>query len=260
MAPGNKTKTFTGSALSKSGSEIQNSGSETKKKKKRLRKSAHGKKLTESEPLRCYSPLVYDPEVSLRELMQKYEKQPESYKISDLREYETNVTPQGIVRMGVSNHISRFEIPMDVKQLEDMTVHEYLRSYCWVCKRRQIYYKKFFDKFDKDKDGLLSIKEMERALNDLYFDEIDSRHMEELMALTREGKEVFDTRLFFSVCALSERMFYSRFVTEDMIETYSEKQWVETADFFALSWKFEGCNINTSLKKLFSILYPDLAV
>ncbi|XP_073421746.1 uncharacterized protein [Dendrobates tinctorius] len=258
MAPGNKAKTFAASSLS-SRTEIQNSSSETKKKKKRLKKSAHGKKVNEPEPLRCYSPLVYDPEVSLRELMQKYPKQPMTYKISDLQEYENNVTTYGISRMGVSNHISRFEIPMDIRQLEDMTVHEYLRSYCRVCKRRQIYYKKFFDKFDKDKDGLLSIMEMERALNDVYFNEIDPGLMEELMALTSEGK-AFDPKIFFSVCALSERMFYSRLVTEDMNEINSEKQWVETADFTTLRWKFKGCSINKSLKRLFSVLYPDLGI
>ncbi|KAM3936046.1 uncharacterized protein RB166_003139 [Leptodactylus fuscus] len=260
MAPGNKAKTFTGSSMSKSRSGTQNSGSETKKKKKRLKKSAHGKKVREPEPVRCYSPLVYDPEVRLQELMQKHAKHPEFYKISDLQEYETNVTPQGIVRMGVSNHISRFEIPMDVKELEDMNVHEYLRSFCMVCKRRQIHYKKFFDKFDKDRDGLLSSMEMERALKEVYFNEIDPRPMEELIALTSEGKEAFDTKLFFSVCALSERMFYSRLVTEDTSEIYSETQWVETADFSALRWKFEGCNIKKSLKRLFSILYPDMGL
>ncbi|XP_066454707.1 uncharacterized protein [Eleutherodactylus coqui] len=259
MPPGKKVKTFTGSALSKSGPELKKSGTDSKKKKK-FKKSAHGKKVTEPEPLRCYSPLVYDPEISLRELMQKYAKQPESYKISDFQEYETNVTQQGIVRMGVSNHISRFEIPMDIKQLETMTIHEYLRSYCWVCKRRQIYYKKFFDKFDKDKDGLLSILEIEIALNEVYFHEIDPGLMEDLMALINEGDEVFEAKLFFSVCALSERMFYSRLVTEDTSETDTERQWVESADFSSLSWKFEGCNINKPLKRLFSILYPDMGL
>ncbi|XP_073526863.1 uncharacterized protein [Phyllobates terribilis] len=255
MVPGNKAKTFTASSLSKSRTEIQNSSSQ----KKRLKKSAHGRKVKEPEPLRCYSPLVYDPEVSLRELMRKYAKETISYKISDLQAYENNVTPYGISRMGVSNHISRFEIPMDIRQLEDMTVHEYLRSYCRVCKRREIYYKKFFDKFDKDKDGLLSIMDMESALTEVYFNEIDPRLMEELMALTSEGK-AFDPKLFFSICALSERMFYSRLVTEDMSEINSEKQWVETADFATLRWKFEGYNINESLKRLFSVLYPDFGL
>lgn len=53
---------------------------------------------------------------------------------------------------------------------------------------------------------------MERALNDVYFNEIDPPLLEELMVLISEGKEVFDTELFFSVCALSERLFYSRLV------------------------------------------------
>lgn len=48
--------------------------------------------------------------------------------------------------------------------------------------------------------------------------------------------------------------------TKDASELYSERQWVETADFSAINWKFEGCNINTSLKRLFRLLAYRLGI
>ncbi|XP_063812145.1 uncharacterized protein LOC135050001 isoform X2 [Pseudophryne corroboree] len=222
MAPGNKAKTFNGSAKSRPASQQSGSG---RKKKKRVKKSAQGKHITEPETTPFCSPLVYDPEMQ--------------------------INPG--VRLGACNHISRFEIPMDIKLLENMTVHEYLRNYCRVVKRRQMYYKKFFDKFDKDKDGVLSITEMESALNDV-FREIHPGQVKNLLTLTSENNDVFDSKLFFSMCALSERMFYSTPVSEDTSETYTEKQWVESADFSAINWKFDGCNIDKTLKNLFTVL------
>ncbi|XP_040194332.1 uncharacterized protein LOC120927609 [Rana temporaria] len=262
MAPGNKSNAFTGSSVSKSQPDSRRNGSGTKRKKKRIKKSAKGDLVPEAQPSRCYSPLVYDPEVCQRELMQKYAKQPEALGISELRQYaaEIQTSQKAAVRMGVSNHISRFEIPMDIKLLENTTVHQYLKTYCRVCKRRQTFYKKFFDKYDRDKDGMLSIMETEAAVTDLYCNEIHPKQVKELIAVTSEEDEMFDSKLFFALCALSERMFYSTFVTKDASELYSERQWVETADFSAINWKFEGCNINTSLKRLFRLLAYRLGI
>ncbi|KAM5180767.1 uncharacterized protein ACMZJ9_001324 [Mantella aurantiaca] len=262
MAPGNKPNAFTGSSASKSQSESRRNGSGTKKKKKKIKKSTKRGRVPEPVPSRCYSPLVHDPEVCLQELMQKYAKQPEALGISELRQYTADIqtSQKAAVRMGVSNYISRFEIPMDIKLLENMTVHQYLKTYCRVCKRRLTFYKKFFDKYDRDKDGNLSIMETEGALNDLYCHEIHPKQVKELIAMTSEEKEVCDAKLFFALCALSERMFYSTFVTEDASEFYSERQWVETADLSAINWKLEGCNIKESLQKLFRLLVYRLGI
>ncbi|XP_072285585.1 uncharacterized protein [Pyxicephalus adspersus] len=256
MAPGNKLNTFTGSSLSKSQPGSGRNGSGTKKKKKRIKKSAKGGRVPEPEPIRCYSPLVYDPEVCLQELMKKYAKQPEALGINELRQYEADLqtSQKSAIRMGVSNHISRFEIPMDIKLLENMTVNQYLKTYCRVCKRRQTFYRKLFDKYDRDKDGILSITEAEGAISDFYCHEIQPKQVKELIAMTSEEDAVFDYQLFFALCALSERVFYSTFVTEESSDLDSEKQWVEAADFSAINWKFEGCNINKSLKRLIRLL------
>ncbi|CAH2219882.1 FK506-binding 5-like isoform X1 [Pelobates cultripes] len=252
MAPGNKSKTFKSSSLSTR--RPVNSGT---KKKKRVKKSAKEKSRDDQQSVRCMSPLVYNPETSLQELMQKYQKETEDVKLKDLHEYESNrqKNHKVAVRMGLSNRISRFEIPMDMKLLESITVQEYLRQYCHVCKRRQKYYKDFFDKFDKDKDGLLSLMETECALNNLYFNEIHPRQVKDLMTkIAAEENSKFDPELFFALCALSERLFYATFVTEDTTDKYTEKQWLETADLSAITWKFAGFNINTTLKNLLDAL------
>ncbi|KAM4700112.1 uncharacterized protein O3C94_001370 isoform 2-T3 [Discoglossus pictus] len=213
MPPGNKAKTFIGNPAFKSPTVVRNIESATKKK--RVKRSAKKKSVTKKESIRCVSPLVYNPEEALKELMEKYYTSPEDLHLNELRELELdNKRSQRIaVRMGLSNDVSRFEIPMDVKMLENMSVQEYLRNYCRVCKRRQTYYKKFFDKFDKDKDGFLSAKEMEQALKEVYFNEINYVQVQDLMfMISAEENTIFDSKLFISLCAFSERLFYATFV------------------------------------------------
>ena len=45
-------------------------------------------------------------------------------------------------RLALSQHNSRFEIPMDVKLLETMTPMEYLTNYSVISKRRKALYKR----------------------------------------------------------------------------------------------------------------------
>ncbi|MGH0125045.1 UNVERIFIED_CONTAM: hypothetical protein FKN15_043954, partial [Acipenser sinensis] len=130
----------------------------------------------------------------------------------------------------------------------DLTALEYLRRYCFVCSRRQNYYNKSFDKFDRDRDGILSLQEMERALKDVYTDDIASEKVQELAELVRAVSETqFDRQLFGAVCALSERLFYTSFVTEDTEDAGNgERHRVEKADFCSLTSRFRGCDIQGS--------------
>lgn len=60
---------------------------------------------------------------------------------------------------------------------------------------------------------LLVVKEMERALKDVYTDDIASEKVQELAELVRAVSETqFDRQLFGAMCALSERLFYTSFV------------------------------------------------
>ncbi|XP_075445454.1 uncharacterized protein LOC142489117 isoform X4 [Ascaphus truei] len=203
-------------------------------------------------------PHEYVPDVTPQEqLKQRYKKSLEDSGLNEPHEYvpDRQKSQHVAVRMGLSNHISRFQIPMDIKLLESMNVQDYLRNYCLVCKRRQTYYKKFFDKFDSDKDGIISSMEMEAALKDVYFNEINSEQVKHLMSvISAEENTEFDSKLFYSLCALSERLFYTKFVTEDTHDKYCEKPWVEKADFSAINWKLVGCDIDEALKRLLCLL------
>ncbi|KAE8622590.1 hypothetical protein XENTR_v10005302 [Xenopus tropicalis] len=252
MPPRNKAKTFTGSNTPKS----RNSASKPKKNR-RSKRSAKARHANEEHSTRCNSPLVYNPEAIVEELMAKYPPNQHDPGLKELYEYENNRQrePGLPVRMGLSNKISRFEIPVDIKVLEDLTAQDYLRTYCRVCKRRQLYYKKFFDKFDKDRDGALSSQATEDALKHLYFNEISSSQVKDLMSLIKAKEDTkLDCMLFSSLCALSERLFYTTLVTEDTGSATNKRQWLEAADFSGMSWKYAGCNIDETLKRLFGVL------
>ncbi|XP_039613071.1 uncharacterized protein LOC120531591 [Polypterus senegalus] len=233
------------------------------------RKSAKGsrKKKTTTEkandaPERPTSSLIYNPQVALEELLEKYNKISDDEEIdgivTEVSNYESRrVKKQPVIaRMGLSRSISRFGLPMDLKDLEDFSPQEYLRRCCYVCKRRQNYYKKSFDKFDKDRDGLLSFKEMERALSDVYTSDISPEKVQQLTELIlANDSTVFDCALFSATCALSERLFYTCYVTEDTEdEENKQKHKVEEADFCSLLSKIKSYNITAEMKRLLSLL------
>ncbi|KAK1158294.1 hypothetical protein AOXY_G23155 [Acipenser oxyrinchus oxyrinchus] len=229
--------------------------------KGRRKKKKEKKEKEESEP-QPISPLVYNSQVALEELLVKHQRSPVDEGIGSVRaelaEYQARRTKgqQITVRMGLSRKISRFVLPMDMKELENLTALEYLRRYCFVCSRRQNYYNKSFDKFDRDRDGILSLKEMERALKDVYTDDIASEKVQELAELVRAVSETqFDRQLFGAMCALSERLFYTSFVTEDTEDAGNgARHRVEEADFCSLTSRFRGCDIQGNVKSLLSML------
>ncbi|XP_043911364.1 uncharacterized protein LOC122788354 isoform X2 [Protopterus annectens] len=190
----------------------------------------------------------------MEELLEKFKKAPECDTMANIKiqlaDYEsTKLKNQQLnVRMGLSKKICRFELPMDMKVIENISPQEYLTNYCLVCKRRQVYYKKTFDKFDKNKTGLLSLKDVERAVRDLYQNEINIKQVQDLTGLLcMEEETKVDFKLFLTFCALSERVFYSFFVTEDTEAESGTKHELEKADFCSLKWKLHGCNIDDGM-------------
>ncbi|XP_007894697.1 uncharacterized protein LOC103180571 [Callorhinchus milii] len=178
--------------------------------------------------------------------------------IAEITEYEASRVrmPTVPTRLALSRQISRFQLPMDIKTLETLSPQDYLMKYCIVCKRRQVHYKKSFDKFDKDRDGILSFQEMEKALIDVYFNTITSRDVRRVTELLLADESTrFTHKLFIPLCALSERLLYTMFEPEDREDNeYREKPTVEEADVWGLNWKFQGCEISDDVKRLISVL------
>ncbi|XP_066552102.1 uncharacterized protein LOC136718316 isoform X2 [Amia ocellicauda] len=200
--------------------------------------------------------------VALRELMARHQKPTDAEGLQSIRaqqyEYEsTRAKSQPVaVRMGLSRRICRFELPMDIRELEVLHPQDYLRRHCIVCRRRSSHYRKAFDKFDRDRDGLLSFREMERGLRDVYGDRLGTERVQQLTQLVlADSSTQFDGSLFCALCALSERLFYSSFVTEDTeAPENGERDPLEQADFGSLLSKFRSCNIQPSMRTLLSLL------
>jgi len=70
--------------------------------------------------------------------------------------------------IAVSFESSRFKLPFDMQSLQTTTVAEYLRQFCKAHSRRSALYEYFFRRHDTNHDGLLSLKEVQSAVKDVY--------------------------------------------------------------------------------------------
>nr|CAB3263008.1 uncharacterized protein LOC100186521 [Phallusia mammillata] len=174
-------------------------------------------------------------------------------------------------RMALSKQICRFWLPMDLRDLEGINPSQYLSQYCSVCKRRVKFYSQAFDRQlsrRKSKDtspetkSTLDIKESEKAILDVHAGCINSEQLAYLCDLVclskKDGPQSvsrLNCKLFCSICALTERLFYSNFVTEDAIESdNSQRQRIEAADFDGLEWRLRNVKVTPELHRLLFLL------
>ncbi|XP_038059750.1 proteoglycan 4-like isoform X2 [Patiria miniata] len=160
-------------------------------------------------------------------------------------------------RLALSRRACRFEIPMDVHLLETMSPTEYLQKYCIISKRRQAMYRRAFSKADRNNSMKINRKEFNSAVVEALVDTVNTIQIQDVLELIEADDFThFGPKLFCAICALLERLHYRDYVTEDTIdqENLVAKERVEDADFLALDWKFEGCVINSSLKRLLYML------
>ncbi|XP_072163794.1 uncharacterized protein [Diadema setosum] len=156
-------------------------------------------------------------------------------------------------RIALSRRAARFELPMDVGELAEMTPVEYLSKYCIISHRRRALYKKAFSRADKDNDGKINRKELETAVLDALVDTIQADKVNLVLKfLGAEQHSVYTSRFFAAFCALLERLYYKEFAKEDSSERKEEKEKeiLEEADFTGLDWKLQGQYVNPDLKEL----------
>ncbi|XP_062409329.1 uncharacterized protein LOC134100242 isoform X2 [Sardina pilchardus] len=233
---------------------------QTKKKKKSRKEGWSDRKEDKQAKRPTTSPLVYDPEVVLQELLLRHPSKPpdgeeslEELRSQLFERQKAYAKHQSIkIRTCLSKGICRFELPMDLQELEVLSPKTYLRKYCCVCQRRRNAYLKVFTKFDSKQKMVLSFKDMEHALKDLYLGSIDSEQFQRLMDLCDVNIQTeIDCELFCSICALSERMLYADFAMDDMEEAETrQKELLEEADFCRLLAKLHGYNITSALTRL----------
>ncbi|XP_053374901.1 uncharacterized protein LOC123535376 [Mercenaria mercenaria] len=173
-------------------------------------------------------------------------------------------------RLALSQQASRFELPMDMKNLEKMTPQDYIRKHCIITSRRQNLYQKIFMK-NKDKSHTILYKDLDRSLKDVLVNTITSEQVQEVLnTLNITENTKVDYQLFAGMAAFAERVLYPSFVTDeylrklieleiafgllgtedtqDMPEYQREK--IECADFSALPWKLHGVKVKPDMRKM----------
>lgn len=155
----------------------------------------------------------------------------------------------------LSRQSCRFELPMDMRVLEELSSLQYVSQFCRVNSRRRTLFRHYFTKNDRDRDGNISRRELHSALRDLYAQSINTEQVNDILDLLDIDKSVrtFDLDVFIAVAAFSERYLY--YCYSLAVQDESEKRTVlEETDFCALRWKLEGCKISEKLKKVLEVL------
>lgn len=155
----------------------------------------------------------------------------------------------------LSRRSCRFELPMDMLDLELLSPLQYVLQFCRVHGRRRTLFRHYFTKNDRDRDGSINKRELQNALRDLYAQSINTEQVNAILDLLDVDKSVrtFDLDVFTAVAAFSERYLYHYYSLA--VQDQSERRMVlEETDFCALRWKLEGCKISEKLKSLLDVL------
>ncbi|XP_078278937.1 uncharacterized protein LOC144606556 [Rhinoraja longicauda] len=171
--------------------------------------------------------------------------------------FKNNATLEATQRSDnpVSQHVIRFELPIDLWLLRGMSPTQYLRTYCRCDEGLSKLYKTAFDQQDKDKDKYVSLKEMEHALLLIYMlNEIHTERLYNLMNVKEDFK--VDLKLFIALAGLSSRIL-DKEPTNDAVgpNVISGKDLLEKADFYALRWRASDVGLGGDLWILLSYLF-----
>ncbi|GCB62550.1 hypothetical protein scyTo_0000049 [Scyliorhinus torazame] len=155
---------------------------------------------------------------------------------------------------GFSKHAIRFDLPTDIRLLEGMSPTQYLCAHCRCDEDLTLLYKTAFIKQDKDRDGKINVKEMERAL--LFVYKPHENHIQKLYNLTSINEDFkMDLKLFIALACLMSRILYKEPVNDAIKpDTITRKDVLEKADFYALDWRVSEVILRTDLRILLSYL------
>ena len=147
----------------------------------------------------------------------------------------------------------RFQLPMDTKVLEQLTVVNYLTMYCVLSARRKHLFKTIFIKADRDHDGVINSFEIRKAILDLYCESIKRDYLEHILELVDcRPDSVFNIEQFAAIAAFSERYLCTRFHTKE--EVNSNRELLEETDFGGLKAKLEGFRVPACLTQVLMLL------
>lgn len=133
-----------------------------------------------------------------------------------------------------------------------MTPLEYLTKYCRVSVRRQIQFKRIFNRY-READHYLEQNFLHSSIKDLHKENFTKSNYENLVDLIDlNGRNYrFGFEQFSSVLALSERLLCNAVLMrndDDRIQL--RKDPIELCDFDGLTRKFDGLRIPEKIKQL----------
>lgn len=156
----------------------------------------------------------------------------------------------------ISRQSCRFELPMDMLVLQQLSPLQYVSQFCRVNSRRKTLYRHYFIKIDRDRDGVISKRELQSALRDLYAQSINVAQVNAILELLdiEKSMRAFDLDVFTAVAAFSERYLYYCYSLAMQHDQTERRMVLEETDFCALRWKLEGCKINDKLRNVLAML------
>ncbi|XP_014681296.1 PREDICTED: uncharacterized protein LOC106821128 [Priapulus caudatus] len=140
---------------------------------------------------------------------------------------------------------SRYTLPLDLKELEEVAPLDYLKLHCKVKIVKESHLHKFFLK-KKSRDGFIHGKHVEQAIADVY----KGVAMPIALALQFAGWQenaVLDSRAFTVLCILAERIHTC---LSSKRGVRNDQDALESADFGALKWKLQGLDIPSPVATL----------
>jgi len=106
----------------------------------------------------------------------------------------------------------------------------------------------------KDLNKLLTFKETIEGIIDVHMEGISSQQLQHTLNLLHIGpNSLIDADVFCSLCALSERIFYSKYSSETT-DVNGKKPYVESADFYNLVSQMYKLKIHPGINELFNML------
>lgn len=150
----------------------------------------------------------------------------------------------------------RFELPFDLKLLENLSPLEYLSKHCRLSSRRQYEFKRVFNKY-RNKNNQFDSSNLYLSLFDLHKQNLTLNHFNDLCQLIHLNNQSYQLtfNIYAGILALFERILYKRSLLHKDQDDYNlTKDIIEKCDFYSLQRKFHELKINDTLKKLLNEL------
>ncbi|CAD5120304.1 DgyrCDS8878 [Dimorphilus gyrociliatus] len=157
------------------------------------RKSSRNRSSRASFPKRKSSDSGF---LAYKELMGKDFKVIEKLRWHDLSTYS------------LSMQSSRFELPIDIQNLEGLKPLEYLLEFTIISERRSVIYSKIFFKYRSGLFGGITPKDINKAVSDVFVSVINVEELMGLKEITLAGESYMNQRTFGVFCAFAERLLF----------------------------------------------------